>query len=331
MKKIDDIIILRYLQGECTEQELMELNEWIKESEDNRNHLFMLQESFDARNLERYSDSRFIAKAEKQLLNQMEAMKNERSYHLPIRKVMQYAAIFLFIIASSFAIIHFVGTWNTEAMTTITANESVKECTLPDGTKVWLNRHSTIKYPQTFADDHRNVELVGEGYFEVTKDKKRPFTVATQAMQIRVLGTKFNVRNIETDAIAEASLLEGEVQVTGNKQEGQVILAPGQKAELDTRTGKLCVKQVNAQLDAVWRDDLIPFDKATVSEIASTLERFYHVKITLSPDVDNNTYSGVLKRKESIDSVLNSLKNSIPIKYKMNGNQIQISQLHYYK
>lgn len=84
----------------------------------------------------------------------------------------------------------------------------------------------------------------------------------------------------------------------------------------------MVVKQVNAKLDAVWRDNLIPFEKATISEIANTLEYFYKVKVVLSPDIDENTYSGVLRKRGSIDSVLNSLKNAIPINYKISKTNV---------
>ena len=105
-----------------------------------------------------------------------------------------------------------------------------------------------------------------------------------------------------------------------------VILSPGQKAELNRTTKRLIVKQVDSKLDAVWHDNLIPFEKADIYGIVKTLERFYDVKIILAPDIKiDNTYSGVLKRKDSIESVLNSLKNSIPIDYKIVGNNIFIS------
>ena len=102
--------------------------------------------------------------------------------------------------------------------------------------------------------------------------------------------------------------------------------APGQRAELNRNSGRLTVKQVDAKLDAVWRDNLIPFNKANIFTITKALERFYDVKIILSPDIrSDKTYSGVLKKKSTIESVLKSLQNSIPIEYKIVGNNIFIS------
>ena len=121
-------------------------------------------------------------------------------------------------------------------------------------------------------------------------------------------------------------MIEGEIEVRGNHDEGMIILSPGQKAELNKTTRRLVVKQVDAKLDAVWHNDLIPFEQADIFVITRTLERFYDVKIILSPDIKSDkTYSGVLKKKDNIESVLQSLDNSIPINYKIVGDNIFIS------
>ena len=198
--------------------------------------------------------------------------------------------------------------------------------TLSDGTKVWLNSETELKYPVRFTGNTREVSVKGEAYFEVTKNRHKPFTVQSDAMRVRVLGTTFNFKSDKNCRVAEATLIEGEIEVKGNKEEGQIILAPGQRAELNKKSGRLTVKQVDAKLDAVWHDNLIPFQKADIFTITKALERFYDVKIILSPDIRaDKTYSGVLRRKSTIDSVLTSLQNSIPIDYKIVGSNIFIS------
>ena len=198
--------------------------------------------------------------------------------------------------------------------------------TLSDGTKVWLNSQSKIRYPVIFNDITREVYLEGEAYFEVTKNRHKPFTVESDALRVRVLGTTFNFKCDKRCRIAEATLIEGEIEVKGNKDEGQIVLAPGQRAELNRNSGRLTVKQVDAKLDAVWRDNLIPFNKANIFTITKALERFYDVKIILSPDIrSDTTYPGELMKKTNIESVLKSLLNSKPIEYKIVGNNIFIS------
>ena len=201
-----------------------------------------------------------------------------------------------------------------------------RQIRLPDGTQLILNSCSRVRYPNSFVEDERQIELEGEAYFEVTKNRHKPFTVQSDAIRVRVLGTTFNLKSDKRCRIAEATLIEGEIEVKGNKEEGQIILTPGQRAELNKNNGRLTVKQVDAKLDAVWHDNLIPFQKADIFTITKALERFYDVKIILSPDIKSDkTYSGVLKKKDNIESVLQSLDNSIPINYKIVGDNIFIS------
>ena len=198
---------------------------------------------------------------------------------------------------------------------------------LNDGTKVHLNSMSSLRFPLTFEAGKREVELAGEAYFEVARNHEKPFMVKSPAMDVRVLGTSFNIKCRPDNSFAETTLIEGEVEVKDKSDKGRITLLPGQKAVLNRVTGRMQVKQVDPKMEIVWHNDLIPFEKSSIFQIAAALERFYGVKIILSPDVDStNTYSGVLKKKDNIESVLNSLRNSIPFNYKkVDDNNIFIS------
>lgn len=328
MNNLNEDIISHYLTGQCSEEELIQLNQWIKESDENARRLFQLEEAFHAGRFSRYENEERMARAEKRLYKVLEAEQNKQKKVLRIRRWMHYAAVVTALVFISTGI----GVWiqqhhATRHMLVTVANEGVvKEIILPDGTKVWLNNAAVLQYPREFSETKRNVHLEGEAYFEVTKDRQRPFTVESDAMQVRVLGTSFNFKCDKHCRIAEATLIEGEIEVKGNKEEGMVILTPGQRAELNKSSGRLTVKQVDAKMDAVWHDNLIPFQKADIFTIAKALERFYNVKIILSPDIQSDkTYSGVLKRKSDIGSVLKSLQNSIPFNYKITERNIFIS------
>lgn len=269
-----------------------------------------------------------MARAEKQLYKKLDEEKRKQNKILRMHRWMKYAAMIAVILVIGGG----SGYWlyqngNNQHMMVAVANEGiVKEIILPDGTKVWLNNLATLKYPREFSEKARNVYLDGEAYFEVTKNRHKPFTVQSDAMRVRVLGTTFNFKCDKNYQIAEVTLIEGEIEVKGNKEEGQIILAPGQRAELNKNNGRLTVKQVDAKMDAVWHDNLIPFQKADIFTISKALERFYDIKIILSPDMRaDKTYSGVLKKKSTIESVLKSLQNSISIDYKIVGNNIFIS------
>ena len=328
MSNLSEDIINKYLTGQCSEEEVVEVNAWMKESEENARQLFRMEEIYHLGKFNQYADRKQMARAEKQLYKKLDEEKRKQNKILRMHRWMKYAAMIAVILVIGGG----SGYWlyqngNNQHMMVAVANEGiVKEIILPDGTKVWLNNLATLKYPREFSEKARNVYLDGEAYFEVTKNRHKPFTVQSDAMRVRVLGTTFNFKCDKNYQIAEVTLIEGEIEVKGNKEEGQIILAPGQRAELNKNNGRLTVKQVDAKMDAVWHDNLIPFQKADIFTISKALERFYDIKIILSPDMRaDKTYSGVLKKKSTIESVLKSLQNSISIDYKIVGNNIFIS------
>ena len=337
MRNLSEEIINKYLTGQCSEEELIEVNAWISESDENALQLFRMEEIYHLGKFDRYADEQRIAHAEKLLYKKLDEAKGKQAKLLHMHRWMRYAAILAVALLMGGGAGYWFYNRPEHQMLVAVANEGiVKEVVLPDGTKVWLNNAATLKYPREFSEKERNVyldgetaevlSLKGEAYFEVTKNRHKPFTVESDAMRVRVLGTTFNFKCDKRCRIAEATLIEGEIEVKGNKDEGQIVLAPGQRAELNRNSGRLTVKQVDAKLDAVWRDNLIPFNKANIFTITKALERFYDVKIILSPDIrSDKTYSGVLKKKSTIESVLKSLQNSIPIEYKIVGNNIFIS------
>lgn len=326
MRNLREDILKKYLMGECSEDELIEVNAWIKESDENARQLFRMEEIYQlGKENPRVMEQQMLL-AEKRLLKRIKKEESERTRTLRMYQWMKYAAIVAVVLLLGGG----AGYWfyqNDPDILVAVANEGiVKEVSLPDGTRVWLNNSATLKYPREFSKDERSVYLEGEAYFKVTKNHQKPFIVESDAMRVKVLGTTFNFKSDPRCRVAEATLIEGEIEVKGQREEGQIILAPGQRAELNKSTGRLTVKQVDAKLDAVWHDDLIPFEKADIFTITKALERFYDVKIILSPDIrPDKTYSGVLKKKSNIESVLKSLQNSIPIDYKIVGSNIFIS------
>ena len=125
--------------------------------------------------------------------------------------------------------------------------------------------------------------------------------------------------------MAVATLVKGEIEVKGNHDEGMIVLSPGQKAELNGMTRRLVVKQVDTGIEN-WHNNQFVFEKADIFTIARTLESSYGVKIILAPDMNSTkTYTGALKKKNTVEEVLNSVKNVIPIEYKIVGNSVFLS------
>ena len=322
MNNLSEDILMRYLTGECSDEDFARVNAWIKESDDNARRLFRMEEVYHLGRHDSFPDQKKVARAEARLYKKLAQEDAHSRKVIRMHQWMRYAAIIVLalMIGTGGGYLYYQADPTRNMITASSTDGKVKEVMLPDGTKVWLNQSATLKYPKEFSESERDVYLDGEAYFEVTKNRRCPFVVESEAMRIKVLGTTFNFKCDKSHKLAEATLIEGEIEVRGNHDEGMIILSPGQKAELNKTTRRLVVKQVDAKLDAVWHNDLIPFEQADIFAITRTLERFYDVKIILSPDIKSDkTYSGVLKKKDNIESVLQSLDNSIPINYKIVG------------
>ena len=240
---------------------------------------------------------------------------------------MQYAAIAVgaFFIGGMGYWFYQAGSRSSESLVTVTANETIKELMLPDGTKVWLNKNTILQYPRNFEGGKRHVYLNGEGFFDVKRNTAKPFIVQSHAMQVRVLGTTFNLKSGENGQRAVATLLKGEVEVKGNHGEGMIVLSPGQQAELDGMTRRLTVKPAEPGIEG-WHDTAFDLNQTDIRTLCKILERAYNVKIIIAPDVDiERTYSGPLKKKENVAATLDLIKNSIGIKYKVIGENVFIS------
>lgn len=327
MSELNEDIIIRYLENRCSEEDFILINNWMKESDENAAKLFRMEEIYHLGKFPADTDE-LVAKAERRLGRRLEQDNQQKKRVFRLRNTLRYAAAIAAVLMMAAGFAYYLSQEEKEELVIASAAYGqVREMILPDGTKVWLNQSSQLKYPRTFEGRERHVYLEGEAYFEVARNHERPFTVNSSAMDVRVLGTSFNIKCRPGNSIAETTLVEGEVEVKEKLDKGKITLSPGQKAVLNRVTGRMQVKQVDAKMEIVWHNDLIPFDKSSIFQIAAVLERFYGVKIILSPDVDSTkTYSGVLKKKDSIESVLNSLRNSIPFNYKkVDDNNIFIS------
>ena len=312
MSKLNEDIIIRYLENRCSEEDFVLINEWMKESDENAGELFRMEEIYQLGKFP-FEEENLVARAERRLGRRLKRENQKKQEVFKLRSVLRYAAAIVGVMVLAAGLAYWFRNKAEELVVASAAHGQVREMLLPDGTKVWLNQSSVLKYPRAFEGKERHVYLDGEAYFEVARNHEKPFMVKSPAMDVRVLGTSFNIKCRPDNSFAETTLIEGEVEVKDKSDKGRITLLPGQKAVLNRVTGRMQVKQVDPKMEIVWHNDLIPFEKSSIFQIAAALERFYGVKIILSPDVDStNTYSGVLKKKDNIESVLNSLRNSIP-------------------
>ncbi|WP_293308989.1 FecR family protein [Pedobacter sp. UBA5917] len=202
------------------------------------------------------------------------------------------------------------------------------ELVLPDGSHVWLNALSSIRYPEVFSASQRNVEVKGEAYFEVahlqTKDKKSriPFIVQAGDERIEVLGTHFNVRYYQGDPTQLTTLLEGAVKVSSHGK--SVLLSPGEAA--GTENGKPEIQKItdaNTELAVAWKEGEFQFEDASVPEIMNQIARWYDVEVIYQGEIPQEHFSGKVSRTENLSQVIEILKRG-GIRFKINERKITV-------
>lgn len=332
MNKISDDIIWRYLQGTATTEDMKVLNEYISASPENKKYLFSIEELYHLGKW-KYDEEDKINAAMQRLKSVVQPVEMSVVSEKKEKKQMKHLFLWTRYAAAVFVLVligwlSFKGL-TSEDMIKVYADNKIRKIELADGTKVWLNKGSMFEYPETFTNDNRKVRLNGEAYFEVARQiGKHKFTVESKLMTVVVHGTIFNMKSYDQATVAETSLIEGEVLVESGDDDSKIILLPGQKAIVEESSHKMVVKETNSLMDGIWRNNMVPFQNATIQDIAKVLEDLYHVKIEVRKDIDlTHTYSGMIEKKEKLEDVMKTLQNSIPIRYKIESDKVLIEPM----
>jgi hypothetical protein len=194
---------------------------------------------------------------------------------------------------------------------------------LPDGTKVWLNASSLIKYPVDFnTGNERKIELSGEAYFEVAHNKNRPFRVVTNRQVVEVLGTHFNVNAYNDEPNTKTTLLEGSVKITGDKE--SAMLKPGQQANL---TDGFKVSDVDTEEAVAWKNGYFRFDDEKLETVMRKVSRWYNVDVEYKDnDVKNYLFAAVTTRFANISTLLKIMEQTGDANFSIVGAKIIISK-----
>jgi ferric-dicitrate binding protein FerR (iron transport regulator) len=222
-----------------------------------------------------------------------------------------------------------------ESMNTVIVSYGKKSMiVLSDGTKVWLNAGSQLVYPAVFLKDTREVSLVGEAFFDVVKNPRKPFVVNSSDVKIRVLGTRFDISAYPEDKIIQTVLEEGKIDLkyTGNgifKRDYVVEMEPNQMVEFDKVSRETNSSTVNVTKYISWKEGMLEFDKVALIKAMKQVERFYNVRIFFDdPSIGAYKLSGKLDLKDEPEKVLNVIKLTVPIDWqrKSNGDFIIINK-----
>lgn len=310
----DNKLLLKFVAGKATEEEKVAVLDWIEESDSNTEQYIVLKNSY----------------VHEQLLS-FDSKEKRRRF---INNSLKYAAIFLLVIAISGAGYLIFNSYkqpvvHEQVMASVKyiVNTGVKGVVdLPDGSKVWLNSSSYIICPERFSDKVREIELEGEGYFEVIPDKEWPMHIKTSKdYTVKVTGTTFNLSSYSNDDKLVVTLISGEVSLINNKKsrEKEIKMVPNQELIILSEKPKL-LNNANSVKRTAWKDGLLLFDNTPMSEVIKKIERWYGVTIVVKdPKIYNYSFTAKFK-SESVSQVLEILKISSNIKFNIEDTTVTL-------
>lgn len=237
------------------------------------------------------------------------------------RSVFKYAAVLLVAFLAGILVKSQFPSTGIQAYTELKVPlGQMSEVTLCDGTHIWLNSGTTLKYPNSFGDDSRDISLDGEAFFKV-EHSKVPFVVKLKKSEVEVLGTSFNVVSYAEENSSQVTLVEGSVQI--NTLEGKAItkIKPSEQINIPDNLEELTIKTVNTGFYSSWIDGKIEFDEERLADIAFRLERWYNVKISFtSKDAEDLRFSGTILKNKPFDQIIKAISLLLPVEIKYKNN-----------
>lgn len=287
-------LLKRYIQGKVTSEERRKVARWLDEDPANMREFMALRKLYDISLWQ----------------TDMDEKPERKSVIRPIRRwvfeMLKVAAILVvgFLLAKSML--------KTQpevvTMQTIYVPPGQRaELTLTDGTEVWLNSSTTLRFPNHFETDSRKVELDGEGYFSVERDKSRPFTIQAGRYAVHALGTEFNVKAYRNSPSFEAALINGCVEISVLGMANALRLKPNEMASASD--GKIHVAPIQDYSYFRWTEGLLCLENETIQSLMAKLELYYDITIDVRrPDLLQHRYTGKFRIKDGIDHVLKVLQ-----------------------
>ncbi|MDR6784105.1 transmembrane sensor [Pedobacter africanus] len=194
---------------------------------------------------------------------------------------------------------------------------------LPDGSKVWLNAASALTFPANFTGlKERRVELSGEAYFEIAKNKNAPFVVKSARQELKVLGTHFNVNAYTNELATTTTLLEGSVKILKPGKTTNIILKPGQEASVDS--AEIKVYETDAEEAIAWKNGLFVFNEENIRSIMKKISRWYDVEVVFKGNMDNIYFVGNYSRSKNLENLLKNIELTGKVHFKIEGRRIEV-------
>lgn len=300
---MDVRLLNKYIAGDVLPEEKEEVIRWMKESEEHREQLMQLHRIYDATIWNGNISSR----------QTVGKKKSVGRYLWASMKIAAMVGMLAFIIHKEYQDYRLEHSTDMQTVT-VPAGQRVN-LVLADGTTVWLNSNSTLKYPANgFRAKDRKVILEGEGYFEVAHNEKHPFVVETEMYDVRVLGTTFNVSAYPNSGMFETSLIEGKVTVCRPDMQNGIVLKPHERVE--TKDGKLYKETFTSDNDFLWRMGIYSFKNEPLATVFKKLEQYYEIQIiNKNKEIASHPCTGKFRQKEGIEHVMKVLQKYVKFNY----------------
>lgn len=330
-------LIHKFLNGYTSDEEVQALLNWVEASPENARIFAEVKNKWAARDFQNHAFKLNLQQEFELTWNQLPQTANESKSLLRLmRPLMKYAAIIIVTFFSSYLVFEYAlskksGPPNITYHELFSGKGQKSQLVLLDGTKVWLNSDSRLKYGNDYNQAERIVYLEGEAFFEVAKDAVKPFLVKTSNITVKALGTSFNVKAFHGDDTFETSLLSGSVSIQNEylqgTKEGNLVLTPNQQYRFSTRPvpSVIIVEDKDLSQSKAWTDNVLVFRSESLGDISMKLERWFDVKVhIMDQSITKNVYSGTFKNKETLKQVLTVLKQTTPIDFSIKENNIYI-------
>ena len=333
MLTISEEIIIRAIQKKASFEELDILNNWIKEDKKNAKFFFQLEEVWESKN---HLSKEDIDSGWEMIAKQIESRPIKKTSNIYTIKrslpvwTRYVAAIF---VGALIATTLWLNTSNNKnqidtnlvVQNTIYNQAGVHHITLPDNSEVWLNDESEITYLENFTNN-RIVELKGKAFFDIKKYNNSPFIVQIGSSEIEVLGTEFFVESSNNEK-QTVTLISGSISLHYYDKEGSkssASLLPGYQAVIDNINTTIKLESINTDYYVAFKDGTYRFTDEPIGKIVSILAEHYNLEIKIATSIQNKRFTGRVIQDQNIESVLNSIARSYPIKYTKSSNQIYI-------
>lgn len=322
---IIDELITKHLAGETSADEENRLLAWVGESDENRHHFALLKHAFkiSTNHVELPPSENLPIEVEHEweIFQEKVGQRGKSRRLSPLQLIVRIAASLLFIAITGGVVYYFIQPTTTVFQT----RSDTRTITLPDGSRVMLNRDTRLSYDPDFGEKNRVLELKGEAFFQVTPDAAKPFIILSEGSRVQVIGTSFDVNAYDSMQAVEVVVETGIVSLAPSKG-GQkpVELLPGEKGVLTKQDNRMSIT-VNEDLNfRAWSTRHLVFVDEDLLSVFKTLERAYNVEIILRMDIPLSCIVTVTFDQQSLESVMRVLENTLNLKYSINGNRIEI-------